>query len=197
MNYRAIGSWRIIGLLGALAVLVLTSVAASANDSDVSWTKSGLGVWRFDTGAGVWVDAPGEVAKDPNIYKFEYLCLDEAKNDFDIACLAGAVRCDQGEDGRPVRWFSSLRVFSPPLWSRIAPDRCVYSEQPDDVLGKIAAQIQTKFQQLPVRAGNPVMQPSPHTLRGAETNFYVEASEQAFTVDMLGQSVSIDRKSVV
>ena len=31
------------------------------------------------------------------------------------------------------------------------------------------------------------MQPSPHTLRGAETNFYAEAVEQSFGVDMLGQ----------
>lgn len=193
MRLLARGTLQIVGVM---AVFVITAVAAVAGDSDVSWNKSGLGIWRFDSGAGVWVDAPGEVAEDPNTYKFEYLCLDEAKNDFDIACLAGAVRCDQGEDGRPVRWFSSLRVFSPPIWSRIAPDRCVYSEKPDDVLGKIAAQIQTKFQQLPVSAGSSVMQPSPHTLRGAETNFYVEASEQVFTVDMLGQNVSIVAKPV-
>ncbi|WCI09750.1 hypothetical protein PJ267_09740 [Arthrobacter sp. OVS8] len=183
-------------IIVVIAIVAGTSVVAVAADSDVSWTKSGLGVWRFDSGAGVWVDAPGDVAEDPNTYKFEYLCLDDAKNNFDIACLAGAVRCDQGEDGRPVRWFSSLRVFSPPIWSRISPDRCVYSEKPDDVLGRIAAQIQTRFRQLPVNAGNSVMQPSPHTLRGAETNFYAEANEQAFTVDMLGQSVSIVAKPV-
>ncbi|MCB5273946.1 hypothetical protein BJG92_01472 [Arthrobacter sp. SO5] len=76
------------------------------------------------------------------------------------------------------------------------PDSCVYRENPEDVLGKIAAQIQEKFQQLPVSAGQSVMQPSPHTLKGAETNFYAEASEQAFTVDMLGQSVAVVAKPV-
>ncbi|MFF2030715.1 PKD domain-containing protein [Arthrobacter sp. NPDC058192] len=65
-----------------------------------------------------------------------------------------------------------------------------------DVLGQIAAQIQTKFRQLPVTPGKTVMQPSPHTLRGAETNFYAEASEQTFNVDMLGQDVFITAKPV-
>jgi hypothetical protein len=64
------------------------------------------------------------------------------------------------------------------------------------VLGQIAAQIQTKFQQLPISAGRSIMQPSPHTLRGAETNFYAEAIEQTFDVDMLGQSVAIVAKPV-
>ena len=196
MNRRATALWRVFALLSTLALLIGTTGAAVAGDSDVSWTKSGLGVWRFDSAVGVWVDAPGDVPEDPNMYRFDYLCLDDAKNNFDIACLAGAVRCDQGENGRPVRWSSSLRVFSPPIWSRIAPDRCVYSEKPEDVLGKIAAQIQTKFQQLPVSPGTMIMQPSPHTLRGAETNFFVESVEQSFTVDMLGQSVAIVAKPV-
>ncbi|RKR12522.1 hypothetical protein C8D78_3896 [Arthrobacter oryzae] len=185
-----------VTILLAFAFLFAFSSAAEADDSEVSWSKSGLGVWRYDADAGVWVDAPGAVAEDPNVYRFEYLCLDTAKNNFDVACLAGAVRCDQGRDGRPVRWYTSLRVFDPPIWSAIRPDRCVYLEQPEDVLGKIAAQIQTKFEQLPVSPGTSVMQPSPNTLRGAETNFYAEAVEQSFAIDMLGQSVSVTAKPV-
>jgi hypothetical protein len=188
-----------------LTILILlfgpTAVEArAALDSPVKggWDDAGATIfsWRYDAGAGVWVDAPGALSEDPNAYKFEYLCLDEAQNDFDIACLAGAVRCDQGMKGRPVRWFASLKVFSPPIWSAIRPDRCVYLEQPDDVLGRIAAQIQTKFEQLPVMAGSAVTQPSPHTLKGAETNFYAEAVEQTFDVDMLGQRVAIVAKPV-
>ncbi|MCX6497646.1 MAG: hypothetical protein NTU93_02450 [Arthrobacter sp.] len=63
-------------------------------------------------------------------------------------------------------------------------------------MGKIAAQIQTKFEQLPVVAGTTVSQPSPHTLKGAETNFYAEAVEQTFDVDMLGQRVAIIARPV-
>jgi len=188
---------RLLGiLLVALAIPLTTARVVLAADSDVSWSKSGLGVWRYDSGAGVWVDSPGSLPEDPNVYKFEYLCLDEARNDFDIACLGGAVRCNEANEGRPVRWFASLRVFSPPIWSALQPDRCVYLEKPEDILGKIAAQIQTKFRQLPVDAGRAVAEPSPHTLKGAQTNVYAVAAEQSFRVDMLGQSVAITAKPV-
>jgi hypothetical protein len=49
----------------ALQVAPLTAIA---DDSEVSWSASGLGVWRYDANAGVWVDAPGGIAEDPNIY---------------------------------------------------------------------------------------------------------------------------------
>ncbi|MBD8043225.1 hypothetical protein H9638_05295 [Arthrobacter sp. Sa2BUA2] len=35
------------------------------------------------------------------------------------------------------------------------------------------------------------MQPSPHTLIGAHTNVYVEAGEQVFDMNLLGQSIRI------
>lgn len=59
------------------------------------------------------------------------------------------------------------------------------------MLPRIAADIQREFQSLPVKAGTVVAQPSPHTLRGAETNFYAEAAEQQFDVTMFGQQVHI------
>lgn len=198
------GSWgrKTQSFLIVVTFLVFASLGylpiakAQEGDSDLSWNGPGIGVWRFDPGSGVWVDSPSTIPDDPNIYKFEYLCLDDGKNNYDVACLAGAPECDKGESGRPVRWFSSLRVFDPPMWSPIRPDRCVYTEDPADVLGQIAAQIQTKFEQLPVVAGTSGIQPNPHTLKGAETNFYAEAAEQTFTVDMLGQSVAIVAKPV-
>ena len=181
-----------------MAVLLSSLTAApsaNADASDVFWNTAGLGVWRYDPVLRVWVDAPRTVPESPFQYRFDYLCLLN-NNNFDLACLAATAECSEGENGRPVRWWWKLVVAGPNDWSRIAPDRCVYLEQPEDVLGKIAAQIQTKFQQLPVRAGTSVMQPSPHTLRGAETNFYAEAVEQTFAVNMLGQDVSITAKPV-
>lgn len=169
---------------------------ADDGDPDLSWNDDGIGVWRYDPRIDGWVDMPQASPADPNNYKFEYLCLDANENNFDISCLAGAVKCTKGENGRPVRWYASLKEFEPPVWNQIPPDRCVYTEDPSDVLGRIAAQIQSKFEQLPVKAGNSVVQPSPHTLRGAETNFYAEASEQSFSVNMLGQSVAIVAKPV-
>lgn len=142
------------------------------------------------------MDLPQATPEDPSVYKLEYLCLDDEENNFDIACLAGAVKCTEGKDGRPVRWYSALKDFQPLMWTPIRPDRCVYTEDPSDVLDRIAAQIQRQFEQLPVNAGTSRIQPSPHTLRGAETNFYAEASEQSFNVNMLGQKVAIVAKPV-
>ena len=172
-----------------------TGSPSIADSSDVFWNTGGLGVWRFDAANRVWVDAPEAVFQSAFEYKFEYLCLVN-NNDFDIACLGGAVQCTEGDNGRPVRWWWKLVVAGAEGWTRMTPDRCVYLEKPDDVLGKIAAQIQTKFQQLPVNPGNSVIQPSPHTLKGAETNFYAEAVEQLFDLDMLGQKVAIVAKPV-
>ena len=184
-----------LGALGALLIATVSS-GASADSSDVFWNSAGVGVWRYDAALNVWVDAPDTVPESPYQYRFEYLCLVKNNNNFDVDCLAAATECSAGENGRPVRWWWKLVVAGPGDWSRITPDRCVYSENPDDVLGRIAAQIQSKFEQLPVSPGTSVMQPSPHTLRGAETNFFAEASEQAFTVDMFGQSVAITAKPV-
>jgi hypothetical protein len=191
--------WRIfVGIL--LSTLLIAAVPeisrASAGESDLSWNSGGIGVWRYDPDSGGWVDMPHALPEDPNAYKLEYLCLDDEKNNFDIGCLAASIKCTDGKDGRPVRWYSSLKAFQPPVWTAIRPDRCVYTEDPSDVLGRIAAQIQRRFEQLPVNAGVAGIQPTPHTLRGAETNFYAEAAEQTFNVTMLGQKVAIVAKPV-
>lgn len=168
---------------------------AVADSSDVFWNTGGVGVWHFDADNKVWVDAPALLPESPYEYKFSPLCLVD-NNDFDIACLAASIKCTDGKDGRPVRWFWKLRVAGNDGWTALRPDRCVYTEDPSDVLGRIAAQIQRQFEQLPVNAGTSGIQPSPHTLRGAETNFYAEASEQSFNVNMLGQKVAIVAKPV-
>ncbi|WP_224048719.1 hypothetical protein [Arthrobacter sp. NicSoilB4] len=56
--------------------------------------------------------------------------------------------------------------------------------------------IQTEFQRLPIAAGSVTAQPSPHTLRGAETNFFAEAVEQKFDVTILAQKVHVVAKPV-
>lgn len=141
------------------------------------------------------MDVPAESPAAMKRYKYEMLCIVNDKNDVDAGCMAQA-DCDEGKDGRPVRWYEQFTFGDANVWTPIEPDRCLYSEDPADVLGQIAAQIQTKFEQLPVVAGTSGIQPNPHTLKGAETNFYAEAAEQTFTVDMLGQSVAIVAKPV-
>ncbi|WP_423183843.1 hypothetical protein [Arthrobacter sp. NyZ413] len=95
-----------------------------------------------------------------------------------------------------MRWFDQFTFANPDTWHRVEPDRCMYSEKPHDVLDQIGAQIQTKFQQLPIAPAVSGIQPFPHTLKGAETNFYADAAAQTFAVDMLGQKVVIKAEPV-
>ncbi|MBM7847687.1 PKD domain-containing protein [Arthrobacter roseus] len=69
--------------------------------------------------------------------------------------------------------------------------QCIYSTNPDDVLGRIAEAIQKQFQSRPVVAGSLTLQPSPHTLIRANTNFFVESKDQVFDLKLLGQDVKI------
>jgi hypothetical protein len=191
---RRVGALICAGVLSGVISVAYTAPAV-ADSPDVFWNTDGVGVWHFDADSKLWIDAPASVPESPYQYKFAPLCL-VANNDFDIACLAASIKCTDGKDGRPVRWWWKLRVAGDDSWTPIRPDRCVYTEDPGDVLGRIAAQIQRQFEQLPVNAGASRIQPSPHTLRGAETNFYAEASEQSFNVNMLGQKVAIVAKPV-
>ncbi|MFP3463079.1 hypothetical protein R5O87_19780 [Arthrobacter globiformis] len=195
MEIEPNGRRAICALLLSLLIVACHAAPAIADSTDVFWNTDGVGVWHFDTDNNVWVDAPASAPESPYQYKFTPLCL-VANNDFDIACLAASIKCTEGKDGRPVRWWWKLRVAGDNSWTAIRPDRCVYNEDPSDVLGRIAAQIQRRFEQLPVNAGTLGIQPRPHTLRGAETNFYGESAEQSFDVTMLGQKVHIVAKPV-
>lgn len=157
-----------------------------------NWGDDGVNVgsWYKDPGSGLWASGPRNVPEDPNQYKFELLCL-IGENDFDVGCLTRTFKCTAGENGRPVQWFESSKSLKVPKWELIPGEFCVYSEKPSDVLEDIAANIQEQFRKLPISAGSVAAQPSPHTLRGAETNFYVEASPQDFDVTMFGQKVHV------
>ncbi|WP_230855059.1 PKD domain-containing protein, partial [Arthrobacter terrae] len=77
------------------------------------------------------------------------------------------------------------------VWSFLSGPTCIYSEKPRDILAEIAAGIEHEFQNSPVAPATVGSQPGPNTLRGAETNLYAQATEQAFDLDLLGQKVHI------
>ncbi|WP_255770863.1 PKD domain-containing protein [Pseudarthrobacter sulfonivorans] len=104
-------------------------------------------------------------------------------------CAGPDVECADGDNGRVVNWYRSLKVLD--NYTFFAGPTCIYDEKPVDVLDQIAGQIQRQFESLPINAGTVVAQPSPHTLRGAETNFYADAAEQQFDVTMFGQKVHV------
>ena len=130
---------------------------------------------------------------DPNEYKYELQCH-LGGGDFDTPCLARQLECKDGPDGEegiPVTWLSRPRGVPGAVWAHHSGPTCLFDARPEDLLPRIAADIQREFQSLPVNAGTVVAQPSPHTLRGAETNFFAEAAEQQFDVTMFGQQVHI------
>ncbi|MBT1004098.1 hypothetical protein KIH31_16040 [Paenarthrobacter sp. DKR-5] len=58
-------------------------------------------------------------------------------------------------------------------------------------MAEIAAVIEHAFRELPLRPGRLSAQPSPHTLRGAQTNFFIDAVTQDFDIQLLGQKVHV------
>ncbi|MEJ1194769.1 hypothetical protein [Pseudarthrobacter sp. CCNWLW207] len=136
---------------------------------------------------------PGTISSDPNQYKYELQCH-LGGGDFNSVCLRDQVECKSGPEGKagiPVVWLKAPRGLANPVWTHHSGPTCLYDAKPEDLLPRIAADIQRQFENLPVKAGSVVAQPSPHTLRGAETNFYADAIEQQFDVTMFGQQVHV------
>ena len=147
--------------------------------------------YQQDPGTGMWTTMPVGIPDDPMGYRFEPVCFDDSSGYID--CLAAnADACTDGEDGRLVHWFSGLRNTDRSTWPRVSETpSCIYAEEPVDIGEQIQAQILTAFQERPIAAGQLVVQPSPHTLVGMDTNVYVDAAEQVFEMVLLDQAVRI------
>jgi hypothetical protein len=158
-----------------------------------------VGGWLVDpsTGRFVW-SQPGSVSADPFQYKYELQCH-LGGGDFDADCLAAAVDCSNGPDGKagiPVIWLKAPAGVPNPTWSFHSGPTCLFDPRPADLLPRIAAMIQREFQRLPITAGLSTAQPSPNTLRGAETNFFASAADQQFDITILAQAVHVTAKPV-
>jgi hypothetical protein len=196
---RSLG-YRWILLVTTLFMSLFASPAYSGEghdpDFDGAWNPDALhfGGWIWDAGANDFARLePGAPNLDPNQYKYELQCH-LGGGDFDTVCLRDQIECKNGPDGKdgiPVMWLSAPAGVANPVWSNHSGPTCLYDPKPEDLLPRIAADIQRQFQNLPVNAGAVVAQPSPHTLRGAETNFYADATEQQFEVMMFGLQVHV------
>ncbi|MDQ0635256.1 hypothetical protein QFZ40_003165 [Arthrobacter pascens] len=185
-----------------LMTFLLTARAEDASDSKPrigggfvnTGVRVGADIWVPDPGTGEFsIAQPGTVNTDPNDYKYELQCH-LGGGEFNTPCLSTIVECRNGPEGKegiPVIWYSKPRGVPGAVWSFHSGPTCLYDAKPEDLLPRIAAEIQKQFQSLPIIAGSVVAQPSPHTLRGAETNFYADAREQQFDVMMFGQKVHV------
>lgn len=187
--------------------LNLSFAAAESPDYGGSAGFGGSGVnadvWVLDKDTGEIVPAPpGFVSEDPNQYNAFPQCQVDDGN-LAIKCLAGQRPCPPRADGKPgvpVIWKVAPRSIANPTWTQWAGNgggpTCLYDKNPEDLLPRIAALIQREFDKLPVTPGKSTAQPSPHTLRGAETNFYARADEQQFDITILAQKIHIVAKPV-
>ncbi len=175
---------------------LIASEATGAEDSEpppnVDWIDHGIGTkgWNSIPGSDLFGSVPVGVPDAPDQYKFDFLCF-VSDNNFDKACLASTVQCTAADGGKPVNWYSSPKEFAPPVWTFFKGPTCVYSEKPRDIMAEIAARIEQDFKNSNVVAATVASQPGPNTLRGAETNFYADAKQQAFDIDLLGQKVHL------
>ncbi|WP_454697743.1 hypothetical protein [Arthrobacter humicola] len=184
----------------SMVVIALTSSPSSADDPpiDIGYEETAIAVgaddWTVDPSTGkVVAREPGAPSTDPNQYKYELQChLGGA--DFDTPCLSRQLECKNGPDGKdgiPVVWLKSPIGIPNPAWTFHSGPTCLFDPRPEDLLPRIAALIQNEFQKLPVAAGTVTAQPSPHTLRGAETNFFTDSAEQTFDITILAQKVHV------
>jgi len=199
----AAGHVRLAVSSALICLLVILTALPAASESEEppsigsGWGGNGAtvgGTWRPNPATGVFEhDTTATGPRDPYQYKYEYQC-DLDVGEFATPCLGRELTCKggpDGEDGIPVVWYRAPAGITDPAWLYHSGPTCLYDAKPEDLLPRIAADIQRQFESLPINAGTVVAQPSPHTLRGAETNFYAEAVEQQFDVTMFGQQVHI------
>ncbi|WP_308169468.1 PKD domain-containing protein [Paenarthrobacter aromaticivorans] len=195
-------AWRIV-----LAAILLTLTPQIANaDSQDEWTSSNdvngsidLGAkWQFDPIAGK--SSPKldgtSATDDPNQYMADVHCRADGPDTVDPGCLALSCPATTpgGDEGTPVIWKQAPKSITNPGWTNWIPisgPTCLYDAKPENVLANIATRILNDFRQLPVNPGTLQAQPFPHTLKGGPTNFYTTATEQAFNVTILGQTVHL------
>lgn len=182
-----------LALTFPFALIAAPLVTAGDDPIKNNWNGSGIGstIWSRTPGGNYWGTVQAGLPDDPYQYKYEFLCL-ISENNFDLACLAGTAACTQAEGGRPVNWYIALKSSASPVWGFLSGPSCIYSEKPRDILEEIAARIEQDFKNSRIAPANVTSQPGPNTLRGAETNFYADAKEQTFDIELLGQRVHIN-----
>lgn len=186
---RAIQS---IILLGVFILLSSTPVLADEVDTNFGEGTVESGVeYYLEPNSGLFTPHAIGLPDDPMQYKYELACFDE--NNGDVSCLAAfGIECRAAPGGRLVWWYSALKIDAEPVWARLGSQpTCIYSEDPAAFQERLREEVLTAFQEAPIAAGSMVLQPSPHTLVGAHTNVYVEASGQVFEMNLLGQEVRI------
>jgi hypothetical protein len=180
-----------------MAVVVLFLLASPLPQANAGSGGGGMGdgqvygeSYFFFPGTGEWGTVDTGIPDDPMEYIFRLKCFDDSAGD--IACLYENRRaCSAGPDGRLVYWFKRLRETTDPWIPHGTGASCIYSEKPKDVGDLIRENILSEFQSQPIMPGNLNMEPSPHTLAGANTNLYASSAEQVFDFLLFDQNIRV------
>lgn len=176
-----------------LLTLLVEAPAVSGADEEVGVRDDNLyvGSYYVIPGTTEWASFDTGIPDDLYEYNFRLKCFDE--NAGDIECLYGDRNaCTAGEGGRRVYWFMRLKDAANDAWMPMDPPlSCIYSTKPRDIGDQIRETILQEFQSRPIVSGILNIQPNPHTLVGAHTNFYVDAEEQVFDFVMFEQDIHI------
>ncbi len=192
---RSLKSGIAVALLSCLTSLPSQATAVESGKPP-RWQESGVGIEDYELveGTDQWALIPGGGLTDDRQWKFEAACLED--EDIAIDCLPMAPECDAGEDGRPVQWLWRSESLGIDSWTPYDEFGCVYATNPNDVLEDIADRILSEFRNLPIHAGDIEIQPSPHTLIGANTNVYASVESQTLETELLGQDIEIEATPV-
>ncbi|HKU28968.1 MAG TPA: hypothetical protein VJQ60_00645 [Arthrobacter sp.] len=189
-----------VGVIFLLTSLCGPPALAATENGEARWSNTGvkpLVYIRDGESGGLVRSGPGVVSDDPNQYKPVLQC--QVGENFDKKCLPGQLQCPArepgGKPGTAVIWKVAPRALENPTWSdwKSPSDgpSCLYDQKPEDLLARIAGRIVSDFRTLPITPAVLGIQPSPHTLKGAETNVFADAAEQRFDVVILGQKVRV------
>lgn len=187
-----------LALISVIWLLGSASSAYGAPNTGGEWAggKAKVTSWYPVPDGGGWTNSLNALPQRDRIFRYEIACMDDGRNNIDVACLARLPQCDDAEDGRVVVWESASTEVQPLQWRRLDGYSCLYAEEPVDVMDQIARDIHAAFADLPIDAGGISGQPAPHTLRGAETNFYADASDQSANFELHGQEIHLDARPV-
>lgn len=176
-----------------LLPLMVSAPAAHAEGGGTGGIGNGevsVGAYYPIPGSGEWASVQTGIPNDPAEYKFELKCFDESAGS--VECLyENRNACKAAAGGRLVYWFTRLKG-SGSDWASLYPEpSCIYSEKPRDIGDQIRESILSEFQSRPIAPSALAFQPSPYTLVGAHTNFYVAAGDQTFDFLMFEQNIRI------
>jgi hypothetical protein len=193
---------------GSLALVLLVAfgpaLAHSAEERPTRKGESSVGGFLGDNNANIEsrTEFPQVEGQEPVVegisatnepqprFKYEETCFQPVIS-LGVGCEDVDFMCDDGENGMWVQWYMAPPPPDAEVYEPYGAPRCLYSSLPEDAEPELPTVTLEDFRRLPIAAAQSNAQPSPHTLRGAETNFYAVSTEQVLPTNIDGFAVEV------